>query len=90
MWVAESHASRNNAVAKAESDSQRVERGLYDCDKCGTVANADANGAENIRQKSTSESIQDRSNGWLAQPATYSFDATEGRFLPQERVRCEP
>ena len=30
---------------------ERVERRLYVCEACDTVANADVNGAENIRQK---------------------------------------
>ena len=30
-------------------ENQRVERGLYVCEKCETVVNADVNGAENIR-----------------------------------------
>ena len=88
--VSERDTSKTCSVCGAKADSQRVERGLYDCDECGTVANADCNGAENIRQKSTSESIEDRSNGWLAQPAVRLFDATEGRFLPQGQATREP
>ncbi|MDY7081873.1 MAG: zinc ribbon domain-containing protein, partial [Halobacteria archaeon] len=33
------------------AESHRVERGLYVCDNCELVANADCNGAENIRQE---------------------------------------
>jgi putative transposase len=88
--VSERDTSKTCSVCGAKADSQRVERGLYDCDKCGTVANADVNGAENIRQKSTSESIKDRSNGWLAQPAARLFDKTRGVFLPRERATREP
>jgi putative transposase len=88
--VSERDTSKTCSVCGAKADSQRVERGLYDCDECGTVANADCNGAENIRQKSTSESIEDRSNGWLAQPAVRLFDAAEGRFLPQGQATREP
>ncbi|MFT4964844.1 MAG: putative transposase, partial [Halobacteriales archaeon] len=59
-------------------------------DECETVANADVNGAENIRQKvspsSPSVSVN-RSNGWLAQPSTFLFDKETGAFAPQEQVR---
>ena len=88
--VSERDTSKTCSVCGTKGDSQRVERGLYVCDECETVANADTNGAENIRQKSTSESIEDRSNGWLAQPAVRLFDTTEGRFLPQEQATREP
>ncbi|EMA52314.1 RNA-guided endonuclease InsQ/TnpB family protein [Halococcus thailandensis] len=88
--VSERDTSKTCSVCGTKADSQRVERGLYDCDECGTVANADTNGAENIRRKSTSESIEDRSNGWLAQPAVRLFDKTRGVFLPPERTTREP
>ena len=89
--VSEHDTSKTCSVCATKGDSQRVERGLYVCEECGTVANADTNGAENIRQKSTSESLsEDRSNGWLAQPAVRLFDTTEGRFLPQEQATREP
>lgn len=49
---------------------QRVERGLYVCESCGLVANADSSGAENIRQKVlpnlATDGGRDRDNGWLA------------------------
>ena len=53
------------------------------------VANADVNGAENIRQKvspSLATDGGDRSNGWLAQPSTFFFDKETGAFAPQEQV----
>jgi putative transposase len=81
--VSERDTSKSCSVYGTKDDNQRVERGLYVCGECGLVANADANGAENIRQKSTSESPSgDRSNGWMAQPGVRRFDATEGAFLP--------
>lgn len=72
-------------------NSNRVERGLYVCDECGLVANADVNGAENMRQKVTPSLCQsgdggDRSNGWLAQPSTFLFDKETGSFEPREQV----
>lgn len=56
------------------TDDNRVERGLYVCDSCGLVANADCNGAENIRQKITLNPSHDRSNGCLTQPSVYLFN----------------
>ena len=89
--VSERDTSKSCSVCGRKRRSNRVERGLYVCDECGLVANADTNGAENIRQKSTSESPDgDRSNGWMAQPGVRRFDATEGAFLPQESARCKP
>jgi putative transposase len=81
--VSERDTSKSCSVYGTKDDNQHVERGLYVYGECGLVANADANGAENIRQKSTSESPSgDRSNGWMAQPGVRRFDATEGAFLP--------
>ena len=89
--VSERNTSKTCSVCGTKADSQRVERGLYVCEECGTVANADTNGAENIRQKSTSESShEDRSTGWLAQPAVRLFDKTRGGFLPPEQATREP
>jgi putative transposase len=70
-------------------DTNHVERELYVCDECGMTANADVNGAENIRQKVSPSSpnlSMDRSNGWLAQPSTYLSNKETGAFAPQERV----
>jgi len=59
------------------------------CDDCGMVANADVNGAENIRQKvplGSPKGSVNRSNGWLAQPSAFLFDKETGAFVPQEPV----
>jgi len=54
---------------------------------CGMVANADCNGAENIRQKITlNPSLVDRGNGCLTQPSVYLFDKSTGEIAPQEQV----
>jgi putative transposase len=90
----EHDTSKTCAVCGHKNGSQRVERGLYHCQQCGRMANADANGAENIRQtllpNPDAFDRLDRDNGCLAQPAVCSFDATDGRFHPQERAHCEP
>jgi putative transposase len=88
--------SKNCSCCGTEDGTQRVERGLYVCSECGLVANADTNGAENIRQKAKvlpnpSDSRTDRDNGWLAQPAVHLFDRSEGCFAPREQVvDCKP
>ena len=85
--------SKTCCVCGHKDCSQRVHRGLYKCDSCGFVGNADCNGAENQRTLLPSPTRFDRSdrdNGWLAQPSVRQFDATAGTFRPQESARCEP
>ena len=87
--VSEHDTSKTCSACGTTDDGQRVKRGLYICDKCSTVANADTNGAENIRQKVlpnlAADGGQDRDNGWLAQPAVRLFDRS-GAFVPQGQV----
>ncbi|MFQ3293783.1 MAG: putative transposase [Halobacteriales archaeon] len=87
--VSERDTSKSCSACGHTDDNQRVERGLYVCEKCDSVANADVNGAENIRQKvlpSLATDGGDRDNGWLAQPAVHLFDRSEGVFAPREEV----
>jgi transposase len=87
--VSERDTSKSCSCCGRERKANRVERGLYVCDECGTVANADVNGAENIRQKVSPSSPNfsvNRSNGWLAQPSTFLFNKETGAFAPQEQV----
>jgi putative transposase len=92
--VSERDTSKTCCVCGREDDNQRVERGLYVCESCDAAFNADAdvNGAENIRldlNQSNSESAsnldEDRSTGWLAQPGVYLHDLSHG-FSPREQV----
>jgi len=97
--VSERNTSKTCSMCGREDDSQRVERGLYVCEACNEAFNADVNGAENIRldinnTESNSESApglgEDRSTGWLAQPAVYLHDLSRG-FQPRtEVVDCKP
>ena len=91
--VSERGTSKSCSVCGRTNGNQRVERGLYVCDECGTVANADTNDAENIRQKVlpnlATDGDRDRDNGWLAQPAIRLFDRS-GAFAPQEQANREP
>ena len=89
--VSERDTSKSCSCCGQTRDANRVERGLYVCDNCGMVANADVNGAENIRKKQkVTPNLAcdggDRSTGWLAQPSTYLFDKETGAFAPQEQV----
>jgi len=92
--VDERETSKTCSSCHTEEPTQRVERGLYVCESCETVANADINGAENIRQKvllNLAPDGEDRDNGWMAQPAVRLFDRNEGRFAPREQaVDCKP
>ena len=70
-----------------DTKSNRVERGLYVCLSCELVANADCNGAENMRQKITpSPHGADRSTGCVAQPSTHLFDRESGTFTTREQA----
>ncbi|WP_141212931.1 RNA-guided endonuclease TnpB family protein, partial [Halorubrum sp. Ea1] len=87
--VSERDTSKSCSCCGRERKANRVERGLYVCDECGTTANADVNGAENIRQKVSPSSPNlsvNRNNGWLAQSSTFLFDRELGAFAPQEQV----
>jgi putative transposase len=92
--VDERGTSKTCSSCGTEDNSQRVERGLYACDSCGLVANADCNGAENIRQKVlpnlATDGGRDRDNGCMAQPAVRLFDKSTGRVSPQEQVDSKP
>ena len=90
--VDERDTSKSCGCCRTTDDTQRVERGLYVCDEYGEVADADVNGAENIRQKVLPSLACDggnRDNGWMAQPAVRLFDKSTGRVASQEQVRRE-
>ena len=80
--VSERRTSKTCSACGTYDGGQHVERGLYVCEECDTVSNADVNGAENIRMKVTPSPSQsmDRSTGWLAQPVVRLFDRTAGLF----------
>jgi putative transposase len=88
--VNERDTSKSCASCGTTDDSQRVERGLYVCEACGLVANADVNGAENIRQKVLPNLTCDgrgRDNGWMAQPAVRLFDKSMGQSSPTRTAK---
>lgn len=87
----ERNTSKACSACGRKRRSNRQERGLYVCDECGLVANADVNGAENIRTLLPNPRHEDRDNGCLAQPAVYLFDRSEGAFVPREQAPdCKP
>jgi len=92
--VDERGTSKTCSACGTVDGSQRVERGLYVCESCGLVANADCNGAENIRQKVlpnlATDGGRDRDNGCMAQPAVRLFDKSTGRVSLQEQVDGKP
>jgi putative transposase len=92
--VDERGTSKTCSACGTKDGSQRAERGLYVCESCGLVANADTNGAENIRKKVlpnlATDGGRDRDNGCMAQPAVRLFDKSTGRVSPQEQVDGKP
>jgi IS605 OrfB family transposase len=79
--------SKTCSACGDDTDSNRVERGLYVCSSCELVGNADCNGAENMRQKITlSPHGEDRSNGCVAQPSVHLFDRESGMFTTREQA----
>jgi putative transposase len=78
--------SKTCCTCGMEVSANRVERGLYVCDDCGLVANADLNAAENMRATVTPNPAKDRSNGCLAQPAVRLFDKHTGVVAGREQV----
>lgn len=74
------------SVCGHEDGDDRVERGLWKCCRCEAVANADVNGADNIRQLALTATPPlgsgDSGNGCLAQPRIIQFNRTRG-FQPR-------
>ncbi len=88
--IDENNTSKTCSSCGVVDGRNRIERGLYVCSDCGSVMNADVNGAENIRKKITQNPERDMSNGCVAQPSTYLFDRTAGIFKPKEQMSCKP
>ena len=70
----EDYTSQTCCVCRTKHKSNRVHRGLYVCSRCGSVVNADTNGAINILTRYLPEQISvSWSSGCLAQPAVNRF-----------------
>ena len=70
----EDYTSQTCSVCGTLCRSNRVHRGLYVCNQCGAVINADVNGAINILKRYLPEQISvSWSSGCLAQPAVNRF-----------------
>jgi transposase len=79
--------SKTCSACGDDTESNRIERGLYVCSSCELVANADCNGAENMRQKiAPSPRGEDRSNGCVAQPSVHPFDRESETFTTREQA----
>lgn len=55
--VSEAYTSQTCSVCGRVRKANRIYRGLYKCDQCGTVINADINGAVNIVKKSNPDAF---------------------------------
>lgn len=73
-----------------KSRDNRIERGLFKCQKCDLVGNSDCIGAENIRTliQTSVHSEPDMDNGCVAQPSVYVFD--KHNFVEKEDIDCKP
>jgi len=70
----EDYTSQTCCICGTKCKSNRVHRGLYVCNQCGAVINADVNGAINILKRYLPEQIgASWSSGCLAQPAVNRF-----------------
>lgn len=82
----EGGTSSECSVCGHDDGDDRFERGLWTCNRCGVVANADVNGADNIRQLALTTTPplgqEDSGNGCLAQPRVIHFSRTRG-FQPR-------
>ena len=78
----EDYTSQTCCICSTICKSNRVYRGLYVCNQCGAVINADVNGAINILKRYLPEQIGvSWSSGCLAQPAVNRFAWRETRPL---------
>ncbi|WP_252699127.1 RNA-guided endonuclease InsQ/TnpB family protein [Natronosalvus vescus] len=104
VTVSERETSKTCSCCGQKRKANRVERGLYVCHNCGTVMNADSNGAENIRRRLDQaekvtlnpRSSEDRSSGRVARPVVNLFRRGErdpscgqGTFAEQASS-CKP
>ena len=76
----EEYTSQTCCICGTICKSNRIHRGLYVCNQCGAVINADVNGAINILKRYLPEQISvSWSSGCLAQPAVNRFAWRETR-----------
>src|SRR5512139_326520 len=70
----EDYTSQTCCMCGTKRKAGRIHRGLYVCNQCGAVINADVNGAINILKRYLPEQISvSWSSGCLAQPAVNRF-----------------
>src|SRR5512147_661531 len=78
----EEYTSQTCCICGTKCKSNRVHRGLYICNQCGAVINADVNSAINILKRYLPGQISASwSSGCLAQPAVNRFAWRETRPL---------
>ena len=81
--VDEAYTSQTCSVCGDLNRSNRKYRGLYVCRKCGSVLNADVNGAINILKKVAPESVRIGSSGGVNPPVGIRLP-TFGKQTPHE------
>jgi IS605 OrfB family transposase len=81
--VDEAHTSQSCSVCGDVNKNNRKHRGLYVCNNCGSVLNADVNGAKNILKKVAPESVRIGSSGGVNPPVRIRLP-TFGKQTPHE------
>jgi len=82
--VNERDTSKTCSVCGVKKGSNRKHRGLYVCSECGSVLNADVNGAVNIIKKVAPESIRIGSSGGWSPPKRCFVASFEGICKKEE------
>ena len=78
----EDYTSHTCCMCGTTCRSNRVHRGLYACNQCGALINADVNGAINILKRYLPGQISvSWSSGCLAQPAVTRFAWRENQAV---------
>jgi len=79
--VDEAYTSQTCSVCGEVSKNNRKYRGLYVCRKCGSVLNADVNGALNMLKKVAPESVRIGSSGCVNQPVRIRLVKIKSKLL---------
>jgi len=82
--VDEAYTSQTCSVCGEVNKNNRKHRGLYVCKKCGSVLNADVNGALNILKKVAPESVRIGGSGGVNPPVRIRVIPLRGDQTPHE------
>ena len=86
LEVEEAYTSQTCSSCGLRNKRNRKYRGLYVCSACGTVLNADVNGAINILKKVASESDRIGSSGRVSRPVRIRLPGVLGQHPSHEAL----